>query len=663
MKHYLKFVLMSAAITLQSICKGGVPLEWTRRPDSTTPANFTAHQGETLEFRCTFRGFGDLPFDESGANLYWQTNGMSEAWWSMPATVSSNTVSASWLPIHNPGAGRVIFFFGMQSNAFASAVVRFLPSPGFAPAVQPLPSVAFDAALMGTPTINGTNLVEYLSGIALEESDPTVPDWAKQPNPPAGTSGDGLTTNDVCNIVTNEVVKPYGGEWLATYVNPKFVTPLEDARGPTNQYGHLPSLSVGSVVLNSALDSHVEYIDPVTGKKTYQLSYRYTEGFSLTALWAIAAASPGAGYIEFLTREAEEIVLRLEKIPKTTRNALGLARLSDLKDVGISAENATDIAVSVSSPLSNKVDRLEGQVATIGAHLNTEDAKFIVTNYNSSTKIPAAHVQIRQKNSQTGEFEWLHIWNEMTRWNKFTGLYFDWDKWPGFYSWRTNIEGQISARAMKEYAFYDGVTGDVAPDGYFWIGQPKIAICAGASYQRYVNGRNAVWILESNGTIADINGTTNGYFRITDAEGKTHFEIVKGDKRTVYAKAHAMTSEIIMGVPHYFTTYAITNAVSAPIAHISVEGLKAGAFVPENDPNCAANIKWSSVSGGYTLEWWPKADYPSMFVYADYEIGGETYIRNTAPVAMQTIVIDGKKYKIGVSTVSGTKVLSLTEVE
>lgn len=307
--------------------------------------------------------------------------------------------------------------------------------------------------------------------------------------------------------------------------------------------------------------------------------------------------------------------------------------------------------------------QLEGQVATIGAHLNTEDAKFIVTNYNSSTKIPAAHVQIRQKNAETGEFEWLHIWNEMTRWNKFTGLNFDWDKWPGFDSWRTNIEDQISARAVREYAFYDGVTGDVAPDGYFWVGQPKIAICAGASYQRYVNGKNAIWILESNGMIADINGTTNGYFRISDAEGKTHFEIVKGDKRTVYAKQYAFRSETIMGVPHYFTTYAITNAVSSPIAHVSVEGLVPGAFVPENDPNCAANIKWSSVPGGYTLEWWPKADYPSMFVYADYEIGGETYIRNTAPVSMQTIVIDGKKYKIGVSTVSGTKVLSLTEVE
>ena len=89
MKYYLKFVLMSAAMALQGVCNGGVPLEWTRRPDSTTPANFTAHQGETLEFRCTFRGFGELPFGDGGdVRLYFQTNGMGEAWWSVPATVS-----------------------------------------------------------------------------------------------------------------------------------------------------------------------------------------------------------------------------------------------------------------------------------------------------------------------------------------------------------------------------------------------------------------------------------------------------------------------------------------------------------------------------------------------------------------------------------------------
>ena len=146
MKHYLKFVLISAAMALQGVCKGGVPLEWTRRPDSTTPANFTAHQGETLEFCCTFRGFGELPFgDGSDVRLYFQTNGMGEAWWSAPATVSSNEVRAVWGPEMDVGASRWVFFFGTPGVVYSSAIVRLVPSPGFAPGTLPPPAVFTDA--------------------------------------------------------------------------------------------------------------------------------------------------------------------------------------------------------------------------------------------------------------------------------------------------------------------------------------------------------------------------------------------------------------------------------------------------------------------------------------------------------------------------------------
>ena len=146
MKHYLKFVLISAAMALQGVCKGGVPLEWTRRPDSTTPANFTAHQGETLEFCCTFRGFGKLPFGDGGdVRLYFQTNGMGEAWWSAPATVSSNEVRAVWGPEMDVGASRWVFFFGTPGVVYSSAIVRLVPSPGFAPGTLPPPAVFTDA--------------------------------------------------------------------------------------------------------------------------------------------------------------------------------------------------------------------------------------------------------------------------------------------------------------------------------------------------------------------------------------------------------------------------------------------------------------------------------------------------------------------------------------
>lgn len=167
MKYYLKFVLMSAAMALQGVCNGGVPLEWTRRPDSTTPANFTAHQGETLEFRCTFRGFGELPFGDGGdVRLYFQTNGMGEAWWSVPATVSSNEVRAVWGPEMDVGASRWVFFFGTPGVVYSSAIVRLVSSPGFAPGTLPPPAVFTDAVCAIV-----TNEVHSL-GDWVEEWDP-----------------------------------------------------------------------------------------------------------------------------------------------------------------------------------------------------------------------------------------------------------------------------------------------------------------------------------------------------------------------------------------------------------------------------------------------------------------------------------------------------------
>lgn len=175
MKYYLKFVLMSAAMALQGVCNGGVPLEWTRRSDSTTPANFTAHQGETLEFRCTFRGFGELPFGDGGdVRLYFQTNGMGEAWWSVPATVSSNEVRAVWGPEMDVGASRWVFFFGTPGVVYSSAIVRLVPSPGFAPGTLPPPAVFTDAvcAIVTNEVVVGWSewrIVEGWKGFRLHQ--------------------------------------------------------------------------------------------------------------------------------------------------------------------------------------------------------------------------------------------------------------------------------------------------------------------------------------------------------------------------------------------------------------------------------------------------------------------------------------------------------------
>ena len=275
MKYYLKFVLMSAAMVLHGFCIGGVPLEWTRRPDSTTPANFTAHQGETLELCCTFSGFGKLPFGDGGdVRLYFQTNGMGEAWWSAPATVSSNEVRAVWGPEMDVGASRWVFFFGTPGVVYSSAIVRLVPSPGFAPSILPPPAVFTDA---------------------------------------------------VCAIVTNTVVAPYAGEWRVTDINEDYVLSIRDVSGT--------DAGVGGIVLDSLLENYCENIDYESDIKTYYVPYRRKVGISLGALWAMATVSPNDTVIVFNERDTKEFMISLEKIPSQPRNALGLATLKDLEGI------------------------------------------------------------------------------------------------------------------------------------------------------------------------------------------------------------------------------------------------------------------------------------------------------------------------------------------
>ena len=290
--------------------------------------------------------------------------------------------------------------------------------------------------------------------------------------------------------------------------------------------------------------------------------------------------------------------------------------------------------------------QLAQQVATIGAHINGEDAKVMVTNYNSSTHLPEAEFDINVSNN------WLVVWREMTRWNWFLGDVFD----P-----HTNaVARALANKAEKEYAFFDGVTGEPAPDGFFWISQPRVAICAGAAYQRYVDTAGEVWVLESNGMVADINGTTNGYFRISDDKGNVQFEIVKDDSRTVTAAAGAMTRSSVMGVTHWHTTYMVTNAVSAPKA-MFCRDIANPEWYAEDDPGCPCNVDWTHPSEGiYVCEWWTKGDEPKMFMRSQYGQGSESRIVQNAPVEMQTIVIGGVKGTLGTATINGITVLTFT---
>ena len=291
---------------------------------------------------------------------------------------------------------------------------------------------------------------------------------------------------------------------------------------------------------------------------------------------------------------------------------------------------------------------LQAQVTTIGAHLNAEDARFVVTNYDSVTHTPEAYVEIKLPDNS-----WSRIWSEMTRWNWLTGTYL-----PGNFYTQTAIDAKLAEKADRAWGFYDSTTGAYAPDGYTWISSPKIAIAANLAYQRTVTAEGAIWVLESNGTVTETGGMTNGFFRISDDEGNSLFEIVKGDKRTVGADASGCQVVTGFSPTKLQIGYSVVSDVH-PTIYVC-NSLSTQAWKAEDDADCVANVSWSGSSGAWVAQVQGKSAYSSLFVKATYEVGGETYISNTAPVSMQYLMLNGVKYVVGTATISGHTVLTLT---
>ena len=545
-RHFILFALVFASACSASAKTFDVDIS-TGRPAASNEAFY---HGETIEFRAV-RGRTAVTNIEYSC-IYYQTNGMDQAWW--------HTDGLVFHPTNDVGAASYRFFLEGRDDLgrdwHANGLLRFLPSPGFEPSAVQLPVQTLDFSKItvlnppwsDTDLTPATNYTDTATAAALSAANAYTDAAIADLPPPAETD-------------------PRFRGWVASV---------------TNEQGII-----------SAAES---------------------------AMFAYTLGGP-----------AEEVSYSAGDIT---------AAIDDLR------EAIPTTAAEVHAYPDASGQQLAQQVAAIGAHINGEDAKVMVTNYNSSTHLPEAEFDINVSNN------WLVVWREMTRWNWFLGDVFD----P-----HTNaVARALANKAEKEYAFFDGVTGEPAPDGFFWISQPRVAICAGAAYQRYVDTAGEVWVLESNGMVADINGTTNGYFRISDDKGNVQFEIVKGDSRTVTAAAGAMTCSSVMGVTHWHTTYMVTNAVSAPKA-MFCRDIANPEWYAEDDAGCPCNVDWTNPSEGiYVCEWWTQGDEPKMFMRSQYGQGSESRIRQNAPVEMQTIVIGGVKGTLGTATINGITVLTFT---
>ena len=177
----LALILNSQLLILNS--QAAVPLSWTVETTRATPAVFEAYQGETIEFEARLQNAGKPLAAPAECSFYWQTNGMGSAYWSAPASATSNLLSATWSPSMDVGARVYNCFIGSPSNNYHAAFqLRLRPSPGATPNALPLPTPVIDFARVtvlnppwptnAVPTVDGSAraLPKYLHELDFDDS-------------------------------------------------------------------------------------------------------------------------------------------------------------------------------------------------------------------------------------------------------------------------------------------------------------------------------------------------------------------------------------------------------------------------------------------------------------------------------------------------------------
>lgn len=121
---------------LAAAAHAAVPIRWSvdvsRAPQ---PVQFTAYRGETLSLAADFHAYGK-PLDLGAATvaLYYQTNGMDQAWWNVSASAHTNRIEATFTPSDDPGADSLICFLGSPATSYRAAFrLRFVGAPGAVP--------------------------------------------------------------------------------------------------------------------------------------------------------------------------------------------------------------------------------------------------------------------------------------------------------------------------------------------------------------------------------------------------------------------------------------------------------------------------------------------------------------------------------------------------
>lgn len=499
----------------------------------------------------------------------------------------------------------------------------------------PSPSSAGEAANKAYVDGGISSITPESIGAIRTETDPTVPEWAKRQNPPSFDETDPFFTEAVNGGMTVSnavmVVDPATGE--TTPGNEHGVVITE--KGVSGNWQWFPVPGVGGYYINTPFS--FSWAQLVTSEEDPTVPD-----------WAKAANPPASMPNNGLV--LTNGVVKTKSGTTITADRFGAVPTTRTVNTKPLSSDITLVASDVGAYSSESGEQLAQDVQVLALHMNAEDVRVVITNYNSVSELPKMSIDYYRtpEGSRTGE--WVRVWDEMSRWGWMTNSYLS----SNYYN-----KAEIDSRMDHiPWGVWDSQTGEFSPDSTVQISADRVILCKDASYKRVATtgGSYFVWMSNQPYTLGEVN--TNGYFRLEDADGNVTFEIVKGDKVVAAASAGSVRTEEIMGVTHLYIGYPVV-ADNHPTLEICND-LSAKNWKGETDEDCIANVNWTGSSGDYTAEVWGKSQQSAIFVKGTYEQGSDPYVRYSEALAIQKIKVGNTIYYVDTAVISGHTVLTLS---
>ena len=650
-KHPLALAILGAALAANA----AVPVRWTVETSRVQPAAFEAYQGETLTFEAALQSYGKpISNDLQGARIYWQTNGMGSAYWSASASAEGNVLRATWTPAMDVGARAYNCFIGAPSNSYRAAFqLRLRPSPGATPNALPLPTPVIDFAA-----------VEVANAPWLEEeSDPTVPAWAKAASKPTYTAGevgalplveDSNRKKTAVTIGSRSLSKSVGvfsvaSGWSVTASG-------TGSRAEGADVTALADYSNASGVMSKTLKGD-DYAFAWNGDElaiTEDYPYYTSHGvgtFNINPVGGLGGFWIGEQTLaEILTNQGmPDNGLMLTNGSVKTKSGTAITP----SDVG--AASAEDL-----EPLSQDIARAYQYSRTIALYMTgNTNAWFAGTNY-----VFGADAATRTRFAWEDGMDAATVPCSMALWEIRDGVrQCVWDQrdWPTWY-WSFKAQQMRHEIAATNRLIYAAINEAVTNDSnHAWakryastgrrnpdasttfIDTPSVTLSPGMSWETVatVDGCG-YWTIVGNGAVIGGSGT-NATLNIKDFEGNSILEITKGQHMLAWLDSSDFVGNLTDS--DGWICFDMMADVK-PTGYFSTT-LVAADFVAETDANCPAQYRWEDLGGHvWRVHFLLKPGIVSDACFAKFqvEVEGKTQIRYNADTVINGgLIFEGVK--------------------